>query len=191
MRRCLLFLVALSLVLPASAQKKKNKTDVPMAVVAAQFVYITSMHGDVFDPRTTSEDRAALQKVENAMRAWGKYHVVYRPEEANLMLVVKPGSIAQARVGIDLGNPPLDPNYPGGRVGPPSGPLGAGTMAGVEASNSPDDMLLVSLSPQEPADNASFMWRRSARHGLQGQKPALVEAFRDAVDATARQNAKP
>lgn len=184
MRRCLVLLIAISFVIPAFAQKKKNKkADMPMAVVAAQFVYVTSLHGGPYDPGTSMEERAAIHKTEDALRAWGKYRVVLQPESADLMLIVKPGAIAQSRVGVDVGN---DPNYPGVRIGRPG--IGIGQSTGVDLSSTPDDMLMVSLSPQEAPDSTPVIWRRSARHGFSGNKPILIEAFRDAVDEAANQN---
>lgn len=184
MRRCLVLVIAVSFVLPAVAKKKKS--DLPMAVVAAQFVYVTSYHGDAYDPRTSAEERAAINKVADALRAWGKYRVVLQPEGADLMLIVKPGAIAESRVGVDVGT---DPNYPGVAIGRPG--IGVGQRTGVDMSSTPDDMLMVSLSPQDGADSAPIIWRRSARHGLWGNKPTLVEAFREAVDQAAKDNAKP
>lgn len=184
MRRWLVVLIAISFVIPAFGKKKRS--DIPMAVVAAQFVYVTSYHGDALDPRTSAEERAAINKVTDALRAWGKYRIVLQPEGADLMLIVKPGAIAQSRVGVDVGN---DPNYPGVSIGRPG--IGIGQTTGVDLSSTPDDMLMVSLSPQEAPDAAPTIWRRSARHGFWGSKPVLVEAFREAVDEAARQNAKP
>jgi hypothetical protein len=188
MKRALLLFLAISLVVAAFAQKKKKKSDLPMAVVAAQFVYITSMHGDSFNPRTTVEEREAMRSVDGAVRAWGRYKIVYRPEDANLMLVVKTSGMGSARVGVGL--PPIDTTNPGTRIDPRNSPIG-GLGTGAEISSDPNDMLMVSLTPQEPAQNAAFLWRRSARHGFQGNKPDLVEEFRSAVEETARQNAKP
>jgi len=187
MKRAFLLLLAIALVLPASAQKKR-KSELPMAVVAAQFVYITSMHGDSYNPRTSLEERDAMRRVEDAVRAWGKYKVVYRPEDANLMLVVKTSGMGSARVGVGL--PPIDTTNPGTRIDPRNSPIG-GLGTGADISSDPNDMLMVSLTPRESAEDASFVWRRSARHGFQGNKPDLVEEFRSAVDDTARQNAKP
>ena len=195
MHRWLLPLVVVSLALPSLAQKK-NKSDMPMAVVAAQFVYITSFDGDIYDPHATTEDRAAMQKVESALRAWGKYDIVYQPQQADLMLIVKPAYIAQGRVGIDVGTgDPHNPGVPGARIPiggtpgsgvPPDSRLPASTT-GVDVSSTPDDMLMVSLSPQESPSETPVVWRRTAHHGFVGNKPALVEAFRDAVDQAAKQ----
>lgn len=190
MKRALLLALTVTLVLPSFAQKKK-KSDLPMAVVAAQFVYITSFHGDAYSRETTMEERAAINRIEDAVRAWGKYKIVYRPEEANLMLVVKTSGLGTARTGIDVGTPPMDPTHPGTRVDPRSVGIGIGTIGGVDVSSDSNDMLLVSISPQEPAMDAPIVWRRSAHHGLQGSKPALFEAFHDAVAEAARQNGKP
>ena len=106
------------------------------------------------------------------------------------MLVVKTSGLGNARTGIDIGTPPVDPTHPGTRIDPRAG-IGIGAIGGVDVNSDANDMLLVSLSPQEPALNAPIIWRRSAHHGLEGNKPALFEAFHDAVNQSARQNRKP
>lgn len=199
MKRVLLLALIVALALPVGAKNKKS--ELPMQVVAAQFVYITSLHGDSFNPNTTPEEREAMNKLESYVRTWGRYKVVYRPEEANLMLIVKTASMVEGRIS----NAPIDPTSPQARVGvgnipadpgqaqpdPRLNPNLGGLGTGVDVSSDPNDMLMVSLDPQASAANASFVWRRSARKGLQGPKPELFEEFRKAVDDTERQNAKP
>lgn len=185
MRRVLLFCVFLSFLVPAFAQKNKQKIGIPQAVVTAQYVYVTSYNGDRFDRQTSMEDRRAIDAVERAIQAWGKYRLVTRPSDADIMLVVRPGEIAAARVGVDV---PIGTG--GGRIdtGRPKEPT-VGVGAGF--SNSPEDMLMVSLTAQEPANSVSFIWRRSQRNGLQGRNPTLVDEFRKAVQEAEPQNKKP
>lgn len=198
MKRALLLALVAAIALPVCA--KKRKSELPMQVVSAQFVYITSLHGDTFNPNTTPEEREAMNKLEAYVRSWGRYKVVYRPEDANLMLIVKTASMVEGRIS----SAPIDPTSPQARVGvgtipggasvptnPGAGTPGLGLGTGVGVSSDPNDMLMVSVSPQEPAVDAPFVWRRSVRKGFQGQKPELFEEFRKAVDETERQNAKP
>jgi hypothetical protein len=176
--------IALLLITSGFAQKKKAN-GMPQQVVVAQFMYVTSFHGDRFDPRTFPEDRQAIANMEEAIQAWHKYRLVSRPEDADIMLVVRPARAASARVGVGI--PPIDSRGGGIDTGRPStGGLGVGT----DITSVPDDTLMVSLQPDRDPSAASFIWRRSQRNGLQGQKPALFEQFKKAVLEAEQQNPK-
>lgn len=54
----------------------------------ARFVYVTSYDGPQFSPYLLPEDRAAISRVQDAVRSWGDYIVVYRPQQADMILVV-------------------------------------------------------------------------------------------------------
>lgn len=55
----------------------------------SRFVYVTAYDGNQFDPNLLPEDRAAISRVQDAIQKWGKLIVVYRPEEANVILAVQ------------------------------------------------------------------------------------------------------
>ncbi len=184
MRRFLLLVLIASLALGAFAQKKKKeKQELPDAVLAARYVYVTGWHGDELQLRSLQEERAAIIAVQNAVRTWGRYHLVFHPEEADLMLVVKPGYLGMLQGGVNVG------------VGSPTVGVGGpqvhtGADYGGEATN-PDDYLMVSIMPRVDAQQASFVWRRGQKHGLadvRGKVP-LFEEFRKAVDASDRARA--
>jgi hypothetical protein len=186
MRRLVLICLVLCVALGTFAQKKK-KPEVPQAVVVAQFVYITSFNGGIYDSRTSYAERQALSATEEAVRSWGRYKVVYHPEEADIMLIVKPSGMANTRIGV--GTPPLGGIQIGGRPDPRD-PGGVGIGSGGEASSSPDDTLLVSMRPNDEPAQASFVWRRSARNGLQGKKPALIDQLKKDVEEAEELNKK-
>ena len=91
MRRALLLLIVVALVLPGFAQKKKTegKRELPDQVLAAQFIYVTGWHGDDHDWRTPSEERSAILRVQRAVQTWGRYRLVYYPDQADIMMVVR------------------------------------------------------------------------------------------------------
>lgn len=78
----------------AVAAPKAGKTDpqnvpaFPGTLVNARYVYVTSYDGDQFDPNLWSEDRQAIVTVQDAMQKWGKFIVVYKPHEADIVLMV-------------------------------------------------------------------------------------------------------
>jgi predicted Zn-dependent protease len=52
-------------------------------------VYVTSYDGGQFNPNILPEDRAAISRVEDAIQKWGKLIVVYRAEQADIVLAVQ------------------------------------------------------------------------------------------------------
>lgn len=184
-------LIVLSLAIVAATTavaKKKEKQELPTAVLAARYVYVTGWHGNEFQFRSLPEEREAIVAVQTALRNWGRYRVVYRPEEADIMLVVKPGYLGMVQSGVNVGV--------GGPIGtgpdPTRGPgsTRVGTDYGAEATN-PDDYLMVCILPRANAQDANYIWRRGQHHGLsavQGKVP-LFEEFRKAVDESDKANA--
>jgi len=61
----------------------------PKTLINAKYVYVTSYDGDQFDQRLLSEDREAISAVQDAIQKWGHYVVVYRPENADIVLMVQ------------------------------------------------------------------------------------------------------
>ena len=58
-------------------------------LVSARFVYVTTYDGPPWFSNVLPEDRQAVGDVEDALRAWAKYTVVLRPDEADIILVVQ------------------------------------------------------------------------------------------------------
>ena len=63
--------------------------DLPRVLANARFVYVTAYDGDQFDPNLLPEDRAAIGHVQDAIQKWGKLTLVYRPEDADIILAVE------------------------------------------------------------------------------------------------------
>jgi hypothetical protein len=60
----------------------------PKVLINARYVYVTSYDGDQYDPRLLPEDREAIANVQDAIQKWGRYALVYRPEQADMVLMV-------------------------------------------------------------------------------------------------------
>jgi len=73
------------------AAKPNASQDVPAfpgTLVNARYVYVTSYDGDQFNPNLLSDDRQAIGTVQDAMEKWGKFIVVYQPQQADIVLMV-------------------------------------------------------------------------------------------------------
>jgi hypothetical protein len=60
----------------------------PSILANARYVYVASYDGDQFDLNLLSEDREAIGAVQNAIQEWGKLVIVYRPSEADIIILV-------------------------------------------------------------------------------------------------------
>ena len=60
----------------------------PGILANARYVYIASYDGDQFDSNLLPEDRNAIGDVQNAIQKWGKLTIVYRPSEADIIILV-------------------------------------------------------------------------------------------------------
>lgn len=61
----------------------------PRIFANARFVYVAAYDGDQFNPRLLPEDRDAIARVQSAIQKWGKLTLVFRPQEADVILMVQ------------------------------------------------------------------------------------------------------
>jgi hypothetical protein len=88
-------LVAISFIVLAviSAQAAPNPSAAkvpafPGTLGNARYVYVASYEGDQFDPNLLPEDREAIGAVQDAIQQWDKLTIVYRPSEADIIILV-------------------------------------------------------------------------------------------------------
>ena len=60
----------------------------PGTLANARYVYVAAYDGDQFDPKLLPEDRDAIGAVQDTIREWGKLIIVYRPSEADIIILV-------------------------------------------------------------------------------------------------------
>jgi hypothetical protein len=88
------FLVAISLIVVAifamaSPNPSIAKAPVfPGTLANARYVYVASYDGDQFDANLLPEDREAIGAVQNAVQDWGKLTIVYKPSDADVIILV-------------------------------------------------------------------------------------------------------
>ncbi len=153
--------------LPAFAKK----APLPSLVVNARYVYVTGYNGSEFSARSFPDDRLAITDVQNGIKRWKKYIVVYKPEDADLILLVRKGRVAALRPRITIG----------GRVPEPERP-GLGTDADVGSGG---DMLAVYDARAGGLDSAP-LWRQMSNGGLNQPGLPLLERFRKDVEESAK-----
>jgi hypothetical protein len=83
----LLLLAVSALAAPSTSQSKALLF--PKTLTNARYVYVASYDGDQFDPNLLPDDRAAIVTVQDALRQWGRYVVVYDRQHADMVLLVQ------------------------------------------------------------------------------------------------------
>lgn len=61
----------------------------PGTIANARYVYVTSYDGDQYNPSLLPDDRQAISSVQDSIQKWGKLVVVYRPQDADIVLMVQ------------------------------------------------------------------------------------------------------
>ncbi len=87
------FLLAISLILLAISAAAKPDPNAKMPafpgiLANARYVYVASYDGDQFDQNLLPEDRDAIGAVQNALQKWDKLAIVYRPSDADIIILV-------------------------------------------------------------------------------------------------------
>src|SRR4029077_19216886 len=86
----LVFLVGAALAQPPAKVSSQHKIPpFPGTLVNARYVYVTSYDGDQFDVNLLPEDRHAINAVQDAVQRWGKFILVYQPQQADIVLMVQ------------------------------------------------------------------------------------------------------
>ena len=84
-----ILLLSLALTTLSAAAASGNPPQMPRTLANARFVYVAAYDGDQFDPNLLPDDRAAIGRVEDAIQKWGKLTLVYRAQDADIILMVE------------------------------------------------------------------------------------------------------
>jgi hypothetical protein len=85
----LVLLTAAIAALAAPSVQTSSTPAFPKVLVNAKYVYVTAYDGDQYDPNLLPEDRQAIASVQDAIQKWGHYVVVYRPQDADMIIAVQ------------------------------------------------------------------------------------------------------
>jgi hypothetical protein len=173
----------------ASAHGLPKKNDeVPKIFLTAHYVYVEATDGDSLNPRARPENRKAIADLQYALQDWKRYIVTGNRREAELVFVVRKGSLAsvQGRVEVQGGT-----NSPGDK-GPSQPNARTGVNTDVDAQvGSPEDLLEVYIVNPDGSLQGP-MWRHYLRDGLDPPEMPLFLQFKKAIDsASAPATAKP
>lgn len=183
-RACFCF--SLVLILASALQAKKRDKDptagFPRVFLNARFVYVTSFTGGQFNPSTYPEDRAAIQTAQEALEKWGRYIVVYQPEQADLIFNVRAGREVEVATAVRVGSAP--------QIGSGANTGIAETVgAGIGPKDDYVEILLPTPTEGLNASRATLLWNRTRHAGL-GQGAPLIQEFRKEAEAAAAHDAE-
>jgi len=159
------------MVAPARAQRlpplppaqKDDKPALSALVVKAQFVMVVSQREADFGKQRDIYDLKVVNDVESAIHKWGRYKLVYRKEDADLIISVR-------RAGASLG--------PASGGAPRRTPNGIGT----EYASEGDDLAVYN---GRTGTGGATLWRKGQKDGLAMPKMPLLRLFLEEVDAAA------
>ncbi len=89
MKKNICAMVLLSLAMSTAVAWAVNALDMPRIFANARFVYVAAYDGDQFNPNLLPEDREAISRVQDSIQKWGKLTVEYRPQDADVILLVQ------------------------------------------------------------------------------------------------------
>jgi hypothetical protein len=164
-------LYCILLFLLSSSLLAKDKNNFPALITNAKYVFVTTYFGDdLADSRLRPADRQAVANVQDAIRDWGLYTIVYERRNADLILLVRKGGVAEVRqgVGIHAGS---------------TRPTSVGPITDADAGD-PLDMLAV-YDASRGIDTAP-LWRDRIDDGLDAPQVRLVKELREKVEAAAK-----
>ena len=89
MKKNIFIVGLLSLAMSTAVAWAESAPEMPRIFANARFVYVVAYDGDQFNPNLLPEDRGAIARVQDAMQKWGKLTVVYRPQDADIIMAVQ------------------------------------------------------------------------------------------------------
>jgi hypothetical protein len=202
---CLMLLLLVPLAVAKDKDKDKDKTQLPKLVVSAQYVFVTTYFGDPSDQplniHIMPEDRQAVADVQRAIEKWGKYSIALVRGDADLVIVVRKGRLAETQAGVRAhagsrlpsnrpNEPagiadPTNPDTPGAELGDNSRTPSVRPEATADFGDPQDEIAVYSAALGNEA-NTPPIWRGRRIDGLDPPQMRLIQELRTKVEAAAK-----
>jgi len=176
------FVIACFLVLAITYAKPK-KPEIPAVFESARSVYVEAIDGDSVKPGLDSDNRKAINDVQESLRQWNRYSLATDRSHADLVFVIRKGRVAGAQAeggGSSFPQPRQNPN------GPPNPSLpGQSTTRSPDTGinteiSSSDDLLRIYM--QSEGRLTSIVWTRELEGGLDAPGVQLIRQLKAAVE---------
>jgi hypothetical protein len=154
---------------------------IPEEIVRARYVALGYDTGDAFvseveaiahPDKVLREDQTALRAVRDQLETWDKYVITVRPEQAEILVVVRAGRRGVVSMGAPLGARPA-----GGSAGGPAGASAPRVTGYGGQLSSQGDMLTIYESRQ--GRPGTLLWRQQHTAGFPSR---LFEQFKADVE---------
>jgi hypothetical protein len=179
MKRCLFLLLLGSLSFLIVAEAKNQKVTLPAVFKNAQYVYVQAYDGDALNPHVIPDDRDAIYRVEQGLKAWNRYSIVYERDRADLVFLVRKGRIASVTPGVEVGIGRQPQNRNPSPPDPTRGADSTGVGVGVDAeAGPPDDLLSIYLE----TPSGALLWSQSLKGGLNAPGLPLLQRIKHEVE---------
>jgi hypothetical protein len=196
-----LCLLAILVTVPALG-KDKHKGTLPEYVLNAQSVRVI-VSPDAGTPLAhPTANTEAVERVERALQAWGRFHLVVEGQDADLVIAVRPGSDTLVSPTIETG--PADSRI--GTMQPGPGGIGVGAQQGHGPAMSDPTFDPKQTAPHVGKNvgrmkdtfevyhggkayslNSSPAWQYSAKDALKAPAVPAVAEFRKAIAEAEKQ----
>jgi hypothetical protein len=153
-------------------------------ILNARFVMVTTESGDVFDPRIISDDRKAAGDIQNKINEWKRFTLVYRQEDADIVIAVRTGGRFRANGGIHVGNMPRDTT--GARIPDASNTNRQTTVGPIATADMGPKDDLFSVYDAHDYPSSALLWRREQKDGLGYPTQPLFDQFKKEVEKAAK-----
>ena len=130
---------------------------------------------------TLTEERRALDAIRRDVEKWGRYVVTNRPEDADILIVVRMGR----RASLEVGSGTVGGS---GAFGQSRGEAGGGRSVssrsvGGQLSSGEDRIVVYEAVRGRPGIS---LWSSADSDGLAGSPPRLYKSFREDVEAATK-----
>jgi hypothetical protein len=163
--RVFLLLLACTLASPAYG---KSRGKLSALFQHATYVYVQAENGDLNSRKITPADRQAISDVQDAIRDWGRYKLTVDRKNAELIIVVRKGRVAEVtpHAGIPPTTAPGPITIPNRRSPGSQDPAESPDAVGVSAEGGPaqDQLSVYSVSPD--GGRGGIVWREEDKGGL-------------------------
>jgi len=183
---CALLLTVLTLPAAAGAAGPAATDKMPALLVRARYVALGYDLGDGFVSAdripavaadTREDERRAIEAIRTDLEKWGRYIVTDRPEQAEILIMVRVGRRASLQVGGGGGGRGVSRGESGG-----TGVVSSRTVGGQLSSN--DDR--VDVYEARHGLPGIRLWSGAEVGGMAGSPPRLYKSFREEVEAAAK-----
>ena len=187
---CALLLTVLALTAAAGPPGAAATDKMPALLERARYVALGYDLGDGFvsadrvalvSAGTIEDERRAIEAIRRDLEKWNRYIVTDRPEQADILIMVRVGRRASLEVGGGAGSGP-------GSLGVSRGESGGSRVVsnrtiGAQLSSNDDRVDVYEAASGRPGVR---LWSGAEVGGLAGAPPRLYKSFRDEIEAATK-----